>query len=140
MSMRHFLLNQRGDKIKQIQSMTFRYSVIGKMKKSFLLLNIFTVLMLICINGMAQHNSNLDSMDVVELEKTKLKVEIENLESNKKDYANFIQIGTLLAAVLAALVSMWSAYKSQTLQVKTLESQIEQQQKDRTSQLLKELG
>ena len=83
-----------------------------------------------------------DTLDQKELEKRKTIAEIEKIdhELNAKNYAPWLQAGTLIAALIAAAISLITALKSQRIQSSTLNNQIIQHQKDKISDLLKELG
>jgi uncharacterized protein YjbI with pentapeptide repeats len=109
--------------------------------KKIVLFIILTTVLLTFINAF-NNNEALDSLAVEDLEKEKLKLEIQKLsqETDKKDFNLIFQFGTLVAALAAAVISIWTASRSQKFQIESLKSQVNQQQKDRISQLLKELG
>lgn len=103
---------------------------------------LFTIsfIILLSLFGYSIPTNDLDSLSKSELEKKKLILEIEKASNEKTDYTYFFQFGTLIAALIAAGISIWSASRSHYIQIESLNSQISQQQKDRISQLLKELG
>jgi uncharacterized protein YjbI with pentapeptide repeats len=78
-----------------------------------------------------------DSLEIekLQLENQKMKQDIELQEKN-----SFGQNGTLIAALIAAIVSLLSAWSSRKSQIESLGSQIEQYQKERISALLRDLG
>jgi uncharacterized protein YjbI with pentapeptide repeats len=82
-------------------------------------------------------SSEKESLDI-----QKLKLEIQKTEQEMRsvNLQSLLQAGTLLAALLAATISFWSAWKTQKSQVATLTAQNRQQQQARISDLLKELG
>ena len=76
------------------------------------------------------------------LSQQKLALEIEKL---KKEISTVIigpwlQMGTVVIALLAAGISFWSAWRAQASNAASLQAQIEATRKDRISHLLKELG
>lgn len=107
-------------------------------------ITILIILFFVSLNSFCQPKNklNLDTLSIGELKREKLKQEIDKLsqENVKKDYNILLQTGTLMAALLAAIISIWTGMRSQRFQIKSLQSQIKQHQKDRVSQLLKELG
>lgn len=77
-----------------------------------------------------------------EQEKRKSKLEIQKLEKEVKSISlgPWLQFLTVVIALIAAGISFYSARKSHKSQTESLKMQIQQQQKDRISDLLKELG
>lgn len=69
------------------------------------------------------------------LEVQKLKQEIKTI-----GYTPWLQSGTLIAALIAAGISLFTAIRSQRIQSKSLNNQVHQQERERISNLLKELG
>lgn len=76
------------------------------------------------------------------LENKKLNLEVEKLkkEINTIGYTPWIQSGTLIAALIAAGISLFTAIRSQKIQSKSLDNQVQQQERERISNLLKEIG
>lgn len=83
--------------------------------------------------------SNQDKQ-ALELERQRLEVLKLNNEISSITLSPIIQAGTLSAALIAAAISFWSAWKSQKNQTLIIQAQVEQQQKNHISNLLKELG
>ena len=75
-------------------------------------------------------------------EQRKLDLEIKNLQQqiNTSRLDPWLQTLPVVIALFAASVSFWSAWRTLKSHARTLEQQIQQQQKDRISELLKELG
>ena len=82
----------------------------------------------------------VNTLNDLELEKKRIEIEKLKNEIRTNDLSPWLQSGTLVAALLAAAISIWSALRAQKQQNMTLKAQINQQQKDRISELLKELG
>jgi uncharacterized protein YjbI with pentapeptide repeats len=72
----------------------------------------------------------------------KTEIEIKKLESELSwsNITPWIQFGTLLAALIATGVSLWSASNSRKSQIDSMNNQIEKNRKDNISGLLKELS
>lgn len=78
-----------------------------------------------------------------ELKTEKLSLEVAKLKADSVHgyfSSTFFQAGTLIAALFAAAISFWTAWKTNRLQVTSLKQQNENQRKDRISGLLKELA
>ena len=90
-----------------------------------------------------------DVLEVVDLAGKKEQLEIEKLKFEvaklKKEtavfgYSSLLQTGTLIAAILAAVVSFWSAWRTSTLQSRTLQDQRKFNKQERVAQMVGELG
>lgn len=108
---------------------------------------LFLFLILLFTNiAKAQENPAKDATPVSPnqqaMAEEKMKYEIEKLRQEIRtiNLSPWLQTGTLIAALIAAVVSFWSAWRSQSNQLVALQTQIQHQQKDRMSDLLKELG
>ena len=113
------------------------------MAKILLISIIIICVFILFISCFCQENNSInlsgikDSLELekLQLENQKIKQDIELQEKN-----SFGENGTLLAAIIAAIVSLWSAWSSRKSQIESLRSQIEQYQKERISALLRDLG
>jgi uncharacterized protein YjbI with pentapeptide repeats len=75
-----------------------------------------------------------------EIEKLKLEISKLRSETYSINSQPWLQLGTLVAAFIAAAISFWSALRSQKYQTESLKEQDKQQQMNRISELLRELG
>lgn len=113
------------------------------MAKILLISTVITGVLILFISCFCQesNSTNLsgikDTLEIekLQLENQKIKQDIELQEKN-----SFGQNGTLIAALIAAIVSFWSAWSSRKSQIESFRSQIEQYQKERISALLRDLG
>jgi uncharacterized protein YjbI with pentapeptide repeats len=84
--------------------------------------------------------TGMDTREQLELEKLEIEIDKLRKESESLNLSAWLQAGTLTAAFAATVVSLWSAFQSRKGQTQSLLSQIHQQQQDRISSLLHELG
>jgi len=105
---------------------------------------IFLYLFFVCSNIFSQNtfDKKIDTLNQTELNKYKTRIEIKKIEDelNNKDYSGLLQTGTFLTAILALIISIITSNRSNKRQIESQKSNNEHNQKDRVSNLLKELG
>ncbi len=104
------------------------------------------VIILLLFNSIAYSQVSLsekiDTLNQQELNEYKTKVEIKKIEDelSNKDYSIWFQTGTFFTAVLALIISIVTSNRSNKRQIEAQISNNNHNQKDRISNLLKELG
>jgi uncharacterized protein YjbI with pentapeptide repeats len=85
---------------------------------------------------------NLSNIKMDDLEKYKIILETNKLKKDLEsfDLSPFLQTGTLVSAFLALIISIITSNKSSKMQMESLNSQQLHNEKERVSELLKELG
>lgn len=78
--------------------------------------------------------------DSLALERLRLEIEQLRVETGASRWSPWLNTGTLLAALAAAAISLFTALRAQRVQVESLQSQLEQGRQDRISRLLEQLG
>jgi len=112
------------------------------MKKSIYILLIIMSFTLILNSKDLQNQKDKTIIIENNLQTKKISLEIEKLKKETKTISltPWLQSGTLIAALIAAAISLFTATRSQRIQAKSLDNQVQQQERERMSNLLKELG
>ncbi len=76
----------------------------------------------------------------LELEKLKHEVIKLKKDTDASGYSTLLQTGTLIAAIIAALVSFWSAWRTSNIQSNTLKEQRSFNRQERIAQMVGDLG
>lgn len=91
-------------------------------------------------NGQSPASTPENEKPSLEVQKLKLEVQKIQTETRSINLQPLLQMGTLMAALVAATISFWSAWKTQRNQTATPLAQGDQKRQERISDLLKELG